>query len=469
MRVHLLRAVKNKLPKGSYVIVLSQYDRLGGNPMTWSTIGSYGIDKDKPGATRPFRHQGRFFDRVLRVEDSVFALCPPNEQLRPGNVFIIELFQLASRRYPVHKLVAWGALPLCSPQFAVVEGKFKIPLIRGEHSPVYQHYRTIENAINEDLNSWLCNIYLEIRHLPKSMLTKDGGVVDEYEVEFDFIKKKIVPKPIYHDMVASGDLEAQNLRFDSAIDKSSGFDNSGSKKYKMSTMGSLKEVSQKTAPDKLAKFSIDLSPKAIDDDLFDESQLGSSISPQPSGVRPDASAVASGVGKSASLRDRASGSSKSVGAEFHTAPTADPDEYDSDTQGKSNRDAGSWGVRSIFNSIRQAFAPSLGADADGQRLRNRRTSRKNRTRRLPSSRAASATDNEDSSGYEAREHADDDDDEEADDLEPLLERGYNEEDKYILESQQMDKLSGLDTIADDEERRWASTGYSKGVVKRYVC
>ncbi|KAJ1433154.1 hypothetical protein B484DRAFT_394655, partial [Ochromonadaceae sp. CCMP2298] len=38
MRIHLLRAVKNKLPKGTYVLMLTQYDSLGGRPLSWSQI-----------------------------------------------------------------------------------------------------------------------------------------------------------------------------------------------------------------------------------------------------------------------------------------------------------------------------------------------------------------------------------------------------------------------------------------------
>lgn len=169
-----MRAVKNKLSKGSYVVMLTQYNRLGGQPMVWSKSGAYGISEDRPASTRPFRHYGRFFDRVLKVEDSTFALCPSPEKLKPGNVFIIELFQLATRRNPVNRVVGWAALPMCTPQFSIVEGRFKLPILRGEHSPSTSHYRTIERTIGEDLNAWLCNIYVEVKHLPKLFVNPDG-------------------------------------------------------------------------------------------------------------------------------------------------------------------------------------------------------------------------------------------------------------------------------------------------------
>ena len=42
VRVHFLRAVKMKLPKGKYVMMLTQYESLGGNPIGWSKVGTYG-------------------------------------------------------------------------------------------------------------------------------------------------------------------------------------------------------------------------------------------------------------------------------------------------------------------------------------------------------------------------------------------------------------------------------------------
>lgn len=38
MRVHLMRAAKNKLPAGRYCILLTPYERLGGHPITWSKL-----------------------------------------------------------------------------------------------------------------------------------------------------------------------------------------------------------------------------------------------------------------------------------------------------------------------------------------------------------------------------------------------------------------------------------------------
>ncbi len=118
MRIHMLRAVKTKLPKGAYVVMLTQYESLGGRPLTWSSVGLYGIGPTMPAVTRPCKHYGRYFDRVMKVEDSCFALCPPAASLkythlhtfttlmfdvfmrvvqcRPSFAFVLEVFQLAN-------------------------------------------------------------------------------------------------------------------------------------------------------------------------------------------------------------------------------------------------------------------------------------------------------------------------------------------------------------------------------------
>lgn len=192
MRIHLMRAVKNKLPKGAYCLMLTQYDSLGGHPLVWSTLGASGIGDVRPGITRIVKHYGRYFDRTLRFEDSVFALCPPRPMLKPSFCFVLELFQLSSHRNPVDKIVGWTALPMSFETMSLIEGKFKLPLIKGEHSPTFQHYKTMENTIGRDLNNWLCNIYLEVRHMSLHELGATESMLKSVDYDLDYLNKIIV-------------------------------------------------------------------------------------------------------------------------------------------------------------------------------------------------------------------------------------------------------------------------------------
>lgn len=143
--------------------MLSQRDRLGGAPLMWSRLGAYGIGENHPATTRPVKHYGRYFDRTMKVEDSVYALCPPKNQIKPSNIFVIELFHLAGRSNPTDRVVAWTALPISNTHFTVVNGKFRLPMLRGELSPSIKHFRSMEALMADDLNAWLCNIYVEVK------------------------------------------------------------------------------------------------------------------------------------------------------------------------------------------------------------------------------------------------------------------------------------------------------------------
>lgn len=229
IRVKMLSALKDKLPGGHYVLVATLYDRLGGHALHWSawdpeyagnqarrkvdarkhkekchkqsdesdpeTVGGGGssslatggnqIPLGKPNFTRPFHHRGRFYSTEVVVNQNVYLVCPPECALRPGNVLIFELFHLSSahnnssnggggrgqhqQQQHDDQVVAWGAMPLSTPDFACIQGKFKIPLLRGEMDSTIDKFRDIEQLYQDDLSSWLCNLYFKVSHLEKRM------------------------------------------------------------------------------------------------------------------------------------------------------------------------------------------------------------------------------------------------------------------------------------------------------------
>ena len=64
----------------------------------------------------------------------MFALCPPKPLLKPAFVFVLELFQLASRDNPSDRVVGWTAIPMSFERGSLIEGKIKLPILTGEHS-----------------------------------------------------------------------------------------------------------------------------------------------------------------------------------------------------------------------------------------------------------------------------------------------------------------------------------------------
>ena len=195
IHIEALRAVKDKVPAGEYCVVATLCDSLGGSPLYWSK-GRGPMGGGAHPATTPVSHQGRFFDIDLFVQQSMYMAAPPPETLRPSHVWILELFllsnrddeadadELASRTAdgkdtgksvsdeavvgtgslrPLDLAVGWCCLPVCGAGLAVAEGKFRLPMLRGGVDSTIDSYAAFERRIAEDVDSWLCNIYLSVR------------------------------------------------------------------------------------------------------------------------------------------------------------------------------------------------------------------------------------------------------------------------------------------------------------------
>lgn len=85
IRLHCIRAVRDRLPRGSYVVLSSMAERLGGRAMRWRKGDGFddfddedsvdtGGDVTRPSCTLPVRHGGRYFDRELRLDQNVYQV-----------------------------------------------------------------------------------------------------------------------------------------------------------------------------------------------------------------------------------------------------------------------------------------------------------------------------------------------------------------------------------------------------------
>ncbi|XP_038664415.1 uncharacterized protein LOC119972157 [Scyliorhinus canicula] len=72
VQIHLkcLRAVKDKLPKGQFILRISLCSGLGGHPLRWSNSQ----DEDWAGTTLPVHHDGNFYNIQLSFDQSIAAV-----------------------------------------------------------------------------------------------------------------------------------------------------------------------------------------------------------------------------------------------------------------------------------------------------------------------------------------------------------------------------------------------------------
>ncbi|KAK2534150.1 hypothetical protein Q9233_004333 [Columba guinea] len=163
IHVKCLRGVKDKVPKGHYTLKVSVLSRLGGGLLEWPKL------KEQPQArtTLPVSHDGNFYDTEIYFGQSIQTVLPPRKAVKPGMVFLFELFLLRGACTWIDREVGWGAFPLCDNNFSALEGKFKCPFLRGHYDSKIDRFKKIENFISQDLDNWLCNLYFQITKLPQ--------------------------------------------------------------------------------------------------------------------------------------------------------------------------------------------------------------------------------------------------------------------------------------------------------------
>ncbi|XP_038052469.1 uncharacterized protein LOC119725181 [Patiria miniata] len=177
IKLKCLRGVKDKLPSGRYILMVSLYDRIGGHVLRWSSLRG----QEWGGATLPMNHEGRFHNVEIKIDQSLFTVCPSKPSIRPGMMLQFELFLARGSLLPVDKVVAWGVFPICDGQFNIIQGKYVTPMLRGEADPQMDRHETIEKLMASDIDHWLSNLYFEVVKLPRYIAGHK-----EYEVELQF-------------------------------------------------------------------------------------------------------------------------------------------------------------------------------------------------------------------------------------------------------------------------------------------
>ncbi|XP_054479389.1 uncharacterized protein ofcc1 [Anoplopoma fimbria] len=161
-----LRATRDKLPRGLYIVSVALHSRLGGPALAWCSKKE---QQQWAWSTEPIEHRGRFWETDLHLNQSLYMILPAACEVVPSMVLVFQLIALPGDSSHESSVLAWGAFPVCGPSNGLVQGRFKTPLLRGEPNTQLDQFKKIEAVISSDLDHWLCNLYFQVKRLPSGM------------------------------------------------------------------------------------------------------------------------------------------------------------------------------------------------------------------------------------------------------------------------------------------------------------
>lgn len=205
VRIDYIRALKNKLPGGKYMMMVTGFDRLGGHPLRGIRMGSHSHTAYTPTAQR---HSGKYNALCMNFfqnSNKLLLACPSEWSYRPSNCFLFELIAIRGRNNKLDRVVAWGVMPMITANFDIIKGKFKIPLLRGEYDRSIDKYSTIESRISKNIDDWLCNCYVDVK--PRARLMGDRT---EYQIQSEFSRKFFGDLPSDHEHEDSDSVFEEN-------------------------------------------------------------------------------------------------------------------------------------------------------------------------------------------------------------------------------------------------------------------
>ncbi|OEH76387.1 ojoplano variant related protein [Cyclospora cayetanensis] len=182
IRLDLCRAVKDDIPRGHYVMMVSVWNRLGGHKLTWTYLNQYassleagqqndGADLSTTGGAKdilatspcavsaPVAFAAMYFSECLRFDETLYLNCPSEADIKPSMCLIFQLYLLRGAVSPVDK----------------------VPLFLGEVDTSIQRFMDIEDMLRTRFERWLCNLYFRVVRIPKEV---DG--FHEFEVPLQY-------------------------------------------------------------------------------------------------------------------------------------------------------------------------------------------------------------------------------------------------------------------------------------------
>lgn len=164
-----IRGLKDKLPKAKYAIVVSIRDGIAGREVVggidqslFTRIANRMSNRVSERYFSMFDHDGshRSFEVSFESEQKITLLLPAKYNMKPHYVYSFEMIKLSGEN--VGTCVCWGVFPIETPEFKVIDGACKTPLIRGWMDSNVDQYHKIQGLCCESLDNWMGNLYFKI-------------------------------------------------------------------------------------------------------------------------------------------------------------------------------------------------------------------------------------------------------------------------------------------------------------------
>mmetsp|Transcript_8737 Transcript_8737/g.32289 ORF Transcript_8737/g.32289 Transcript_8737/m.32289 type:complete len:1033 (-) Transcript_8737:331-3429(-) len=170
--IRFIRGVKDKLPKGQYILLVTLRDRIGGRIVSIKTRGEKRRKVKNDEYTQGFfqqtmevSHDGKFSSLEIEFEQPLFLVSPSQSQRKPYMVFTFELIQTVGPNAGL--CCAWAAFPVEDSSFNIIEGKYKVPMARGWLTPNVDQYWKFHTEYTKNLDKWMGNLYFQVKPLPR--------------------------------------------------------------------------------------------------------------------------------------------------------------------------------------------------------------------------------------------------------------------------------------------------------------
>ncbi|CAG9314511.1 unnamed protein product [Blepharisma stoltei] len=150
VRIDECRDIKDKLIRGDYWLKVVIKDRIGGAILSFNKC-----IQEWRNMTDPLFHDGKHASKSMKFLTTLLVLAPSEIAITPTMVYCFQLLD------SLGAVVGEGYFPLINNCFELVEGKFKVPILRNSIRSSIDKFSDLEALYRRNIDEWLCNLYFQ--------------------------------------------------------------------------------------------------------------------------------------------------------------------------------------------------------------------------------------------------------------------------------------------------------------------